>query len=103
MVGCGCKERCCECNTDYHLVCMKLRMKRAPGGSKGVKCRRFDVEKLRMKVGDSASVCRECWRETPEDNWREDTDVESKWSVVRSELVHTAEEALGRTGHLQPD
>ena len=38
-------RRGAKCNTDYHLVCMKLRFKRTPSGrvSKGVKCRRFDV------------------------------------------------------------
>ena len=53
-------RRDAECNTDHHLVCMKLRMKRTLGGrvNKGVKCRRFEVEKLRVRstVDEEESV-----------------------------------------------
>ena len=40
-----------ECNTDHHLVCMKLRMRRTPSGrmNRGVKCRRFNVGKLSVR------------------------------------------------------
>ena len=40
------------CNTDHHLVLVKLRLKRTLGGrlNRDVKSRRFDVEKL--MVGD---------------------------------------------------
>ena len=46
----SCKERC-QVNTEHHLVCMKLRLKRTLDGrvSKGVKCRRSAVENLRDK------------------------------------------------------
>ena len=39
------------CNTDHHLRCMKLRLKRTPGGraNRGAKCWRFKVEKLRVR------------------------------------------------------
>ena len=40
-----------ECSTDHHLVHVKLRLKRTLGGrvSRGVKSRRFDLEKLSVQ------------------------------------------------------
>ena len=35
--------------------------------------------------------------------WCDDAGVEGKWSAVKSALVCTVEEVLGRAGHLQPD
>ena len=41
--------------------------------------------------------------ERVEDDWCDDAGVEGKWSAVKSALVRTAEEVLGRAGRLQPD
>ena len=40
--------------------------------------------------------------ERAEDKWRDEADVEGKWSAVKSALVSTAEEVLGRAVCLQP-
>ena len=38
-----------------------------------------------------------------ENDWCDDVGVEDKWSAVKSALVCTAEEVIGRAGRLQPD
>ena len=40
--------------------------------------------------------------EGAEDEWRDEAGVEDKWSAVKSALLSTAEEVLGRAGRLQP-
>ena len=86
-------RRGAECNTDHHLVCMKLRMKRTQGGrvNKGVKCRKFDVEKLRVRCADDEeeSVKSKYLQGVLEKAEDDDTSVEGKWSAVRSALVCT--------------
>ena len=75
-------RRGAKCNTDHHLV---LKLKRTPGGrvSKGVKCRRFDVEKLRVKCAgvEEESVKSQYLQgvlERAEDEWRDEAGVEGK-------------------------
>ena len=103
-----------ECNTDNHLVRVKLRLNSTPAGivNRGVKCRRFDVENLRVGIeeevaGDEEeSVKRKYLQGVPErveNDWCDDAGVEEKWPEVKNALVHTAEDVLGRAGRLQPD
>ena len=103
-------KRGAECNTDHHLVCMKLRVKRTPGGkaSKDAKCKRFDVEKLKTGCsGEEEESVRSRYvqgvLERAEDVWHDEAGVEGKWSAVKTALICTAEEVLGRAGRLQPD
>ena len=102
-------RRGAKCNTDHHLVCMKLRLKRTPGGrvSEGVKYRRFDVLKLRDKCAgvEEESVKSQYLQEVlerAENEWCDKVGVEGKWSAVKSALVAIAEEVFGRAGRLQP-
>ena len=103
-------KRGAECNTDYNLVCMKLRLKRSPHGkgANNAKNRRYDVEGLTARTGtrsDETSVkgYLQAVLEKASRDWHEEANMEDKWSPVRSELVNSAEEALGEAGRHQPD
>ena len=103
-------RRGAECNTDHHLLVMKLRLKRAPCGrrQRGMKSRRFDVGKLMERcVGVEEENVKERYLQEvlqrAADNWSEDAGVERKWSAVKSALVGAAEEVLGKADRRQPD
>ncbi len=98
-----------ECNTDHHLVVMKLQLERSSGGTgrKGVKTRKFDVTRLKEGCGDEEESMKERYLQEvlqrAGDSWCESAGVEDKWSAVKTALTNAAEEVLGKADRLQPD
>ena len=91
-------KRGAECNTDYHLLHVKSRMKIAtPCG-----LRRFDVSKLDMSSGDDSTHMepsqREAFREqlvkVVKASWPMDDSGDEKWNVMKSSLTETASSML---------
>ena len=105
-------RRGAECNTDHQFLCAELRRTwkwstRQPRKE----TRRFEVSGLTRvgdgEGGDAVSSLRQEYvqavLERADRQWPEDGTAEDKWSVVRSALVDSAEETLGRARRRQPD
>ncbi len=98
-----------ECNTDHHLVVMKLQLERSSGGTgrKGVKTRKLDVTRLKEGCGDEEESMKDRYLQEvlqrAGDSWCESAGVEHKWSAVKTALTNAAEEVLGKADRLQPD
>ena len=98
------------CNTDHHLVCVKLRLQRDwHAKHKSVKNKRFDVVKLSVRCEDGRrdSEARDKFVQSvlsrASEEWCDGASVDDKWSAVRSALVDSAEEVLGTVVRSQPD
>ena len=100
------------CNTDHHLVCVKLRLQRSARHGKrgsGERNRRFNVEKMavRLSCGKRDEAVRDKFVATVLDKtregWCDEATVTDKWLTVSSALVSSAEEVIGAEKRSQPD
>jgi len=105
-------KRGAYCNTDHHLVCVKLKFgwnhRRNVVDKADQKERRFDVGKLYAsgnEAGDHlvADQYLECVLERASASWPEDGTVEEKWKAVSAALTSAADGVLGTSSRRQPD
>ena len=100
-----------ECNTDHQFLCAELRMVWKHSKLRPQKeVRRFDVSSLRQvhsTQGEEARSQRQEYGkavvERAREEWPDEGTVEEKWRAMRTALVDTADEMLGRAKRSQPD
>ena len=100
------------CNTDHHLVCMRLRLKKPYRRRRQgvVERRRFDVTQLRT-CADNDSGCGAPLKvkfveevlKRAHAVWPTDGDVDEQWSVLRTALTESTASVLGYEKSYQPD
>ena len=105
-------KRGAVCNTDHHLVVVKVKVwrdrqrYRAVSGARGTKIRRYDVEKFLSKEDEGQMIrgkYQEKVLELANEAWSEEDNVVGKWEAVRGALTSAAEDVLGTTTRRQPD
>ena len=102
-----------ECNTDHHMLRMKLdvRMKAGPRRSQERGCSkgRFDVAKLQGASVDEEGemTIRGKYQQRVGEGvnraWDGEGSVEEKWEVMKAALCESAQLLLGRTKRRDPD
>ena len=104
-------KRGAECNTEHQFLCAELRMAWKcckPKPQKEV--RRFDASGLRRVSRTGGGEVRSQRQEYVEgvverarEEWPDEGTVEEKWRAMRTALVDTAGETLGKAKRSQPD
>ena len=97
-----------ECNTDHQFLCAKIKLNwRCSKPKTKQKGARFDVTRLAANGSETRDSLRQVYVEgvlgRARRNWPEEGKVEQKWSVLKSVLIDTATDTLGKMKLRQPD